>query len=563
MGFIQNIKISTKLKIKFCIVITLLTFMAFTGISKLKEIDSLGDALYSDNLVRISTINKLNENYANNLSEILSNIGIGFSEQNEKIKLENNNLIEEYKKGITKEEDKQLIQKFEDDLAIYRQKVNEYIELSSQGKVVETQNDIVIIKEKSKSMLETLGKMVDLNNKWAKEKIDSNSEKYLKARNLILIIGGLTIFISAILSLIIMRAITKPLNKTNEFAKRLAAYDFSVPLDVKNENEFGVTADALNKAQNNIANLIKNLIVNADSINSSSQQLAAAAQEVASKIQSINASTYEISNMIQSTSATAQQIAASSEEVDATVTILANKSVEGSSSAIDIKNKASNMKKEGKAAYDNASEIYSKVEKQILKDIEKGKVVGEIRTMADTIASISQQTNLLALNAAIEAARARESGHGFAVVADEVRRLAEQSADEVENVKSTISEVEEAFNSLSTNTNELLNFVNTKISPQFKQFIKVGEKYEEDGQFVSNMSEELAAMTQEISATINQVSEAIQNMASISQRSSEDALVIRESIKESTEAIDQVAEEAQNQADIARRINKIVSKFKV
>lgn len=45
-----------------------------------------------------------------------------------------------------------------------------------------------------------------------------------------------------------------------------------------------------------------------------------------------------------------------------------------------------------------------------------------------TIDEIAFQTNLLALNAAVEAARAGDAGRGFAVVAEEVRSLAQRSA---------------------------------------------------------------------------------------------------------------------------------------
>lgn len=54
------------------------------------------------------------------------------------------------------------------------------------------------------------------------------------------------------------------------------------------------------------------------------------------------------------------------------------------------------------------------------------------------IEEIASQTNLLSLNASIEAARAGEAGRGFAVVAGSIINLAENTSDELNNIREII-----------------------------------------------------------------------------------------------------------------------------
>jgi methyl-accepting chemotaxis protein len=237
--------------------------------------------------------------------------------------------------------------------------------------------------------------------------------------------------------------------------------------------------------------------------------------------------------------------------------------MEGSNNANNSKERSIEVKNNSQKAIYETRKIYAEKQERMSKAIEDGKVVDSIKVMADTIGDIADQTNLLALNAAIEAARAGEQGKGFAVVADEVRKLAEESSAAVINIQDTIVKVQQAFKSSIDTGSDILDFINIKVQEQFDAYGETGNKYYNDSQFVSNMSEEIAAMSEEITATVGQVSEAIQNMAQSSQKSSEEAETIKENMNETTKAIEQVALTAQSQAELAQKLNDMVQKFKI
>lgn len=120
----------------------------------------------------------------------------------------------------------------------------------------------------------------------------------------------------------------------------------------------------------------------------------------------------------------------------------------------------------------------------------------------------------------------------------------------------------EVKNSIDTG-NDILEFINKNVQEQFSSYQKTGNQYYDDADFISKVTEDIAAMSEEVTATVDQVSDAVQDMAQTAQQSSEEAEMIKESINETTQAIEQVALTAQSQAELAQTLNEIIQKFKI
>ncbi len=74
---------------------------------------------------------------------------------------------------------------------------------------------------------------------------------------------------------------------------------------------------------------------------------------------------------------------------------------------------------------------------------------GQVKSILDVIAELSDQTNMLALNAAIEAARAGDQGRGFAVVADEVKKLADSTQAQLKESNTVINGITDQIKKIS------------------------------------------------------------------------------------------------------------------
>lgn len=563
-------QVRAKLISAFLLVAILIAVVGTIGGIEVKRVNKNAETMYSVNLQSVNEILSIKSN----MSQIKSEVSVIMYDQNKKetdqakkyitdMVAADNEYIAKYEKLITTTEEKENWTKFTDNVTKYRDARNRIIDAADLNDPNEVTKQYMIFLPIEEEMMASLDKVIEIN--LAAAKVASDNINIASARtNIIMTLMSIAgVIIAILLGIFISSHINKPLRKIRDYAERLAMYDFSTPITITRKDEFGQTGIALNKAQKNVNILVKEIMENSQDISASSEELSATAEELSLRARSIDDAIANISDGMQESSAAAEEISASVEEVDSSVNELSGKAMEGSSSSSKSKEKATEVKNSGKKAIEETRNLYAEKENKMLEVIEDGKVVDNIKVMADTIGSIAEQTNLLALNAAIEAARAGEQGKGFAVVAEEVRTLAEQSSQAVTSIQETINRVRDAFKNSIDTGNDILSFINTEVHRQFNAYMETGDQYYNDSNFVSMMSEEIAAMSEEITATVGQVSEVVQDMAQTTQKSSEEVTTIKESMDEATKAIEQVALTAHSQAELAQRLNEMVQKFKI
>ncbi len=561
-------KISYQLILCFSVFILLILIIWSINFYNMKKINQASNDLYKYNTLGISYINKISENATYNyLSTKLLIYTESEYEKNSIIQtIDSNNrgnkdLKLSYSYAINNDEDKERFDEIVKDLSTIENQCNTIIKLVEENKLKEAEINIENLDSTYKDFNNKISRLIDLNGQWASDSLNNNKAIFKNSVSL----SSTTLIVFLILVLISSALITlrikKSLKRIMDLSNRISSYNLSQDINISFNDEFGAIGYSLNTAQKNLRFLINSVIDMTEKVKYSSLGLSTAIEEVTCEFNKINDSSTEINSTIQETTAITEELSASILEVSSSVEVLSEKATDGNLNSEKIQKRASNIKDNTEYVINNTNSIYKNFEANIKSSIEKAKVVNEIVSMANSIEEIADKTNLLALNAAIEAARAGEHGKGFAVVAEEVRLLAEQSKISVQNVKNTISEVKIAFNNIIESSNKLLEFINFEIMKEFNSFIKIGDKYKNDGMFIREMSENIAAMSEEVSATMSELSTAIQTLATMSQSSSSNVNEVKNSINYTTSSISKMLNTAETQAELSGELSKLVSNF--
>jgi methyl-accepting chemotaxis protein len=302
---------------------------------------------------------------------------------------------------------------------------------------------------------------------------------------------AVAVLFALLLSLLLARSITAPINRIVVFTKALAQGDLTLVVHedmLKRGDELGELSQAFRDMQASLKDIAVGILSASGQVSAGSIQISSTAQEMSQGATEQAASTEEVSSSMEEIAATVKQ------NVDNAAT----------TESIAVKT-AKDAEEGGKAMEDSVAAMAVIAEK-----------IGIIE-------EIARQTNLLALNAAIEAARAGEAGKGFAVVASEVRKLAERSqsaSGEITQLsKDTVETVRRAGEIIQVivpdikKTASLVQEIAAASREQgsgIEQVNKAMMQLDSVVQQNASASEELAGMAEELSGQSEQLAAAIE-----------------------------------------------------
>ncbi len=288
--------------------------------------------------------------------------------------------------------------------------------------------------------------------------------------------------------------------------------DLTKRVTVESDDEIG----ALSQGINAFIELLQNIFV---IITNNSEAMDKVVSDVLGSVQTSNSSASDLSALTEELSATMQEVANSAgainsntESVRVEVDQMAEKSREINEYSKTMKDHADTMEQNARANMDETNAKVEQILSALNQAITDSQSVDQVNSLTDDIMNIASQTNLLSLNASIEAARAGEAGKGFAVVAGEIGALAENSRQTAGNIQQINSVVVNAVHNLSDNANDLVNYLQNSILPEFERFVEDGEKYRENANYIESVMADFTNKTEGFKETFDEIAESISSI---------------------------------------------------
>ncbi len=384
-------------------------------------------------------------------------------------------------------------------------------------------------------------------------------------RMLIVLVVLLGCTISIILLYVATGRIVKSIKQVNDKLDELihSDGDLTRTLTVRTGDEMEVMGGLINGLLAYIREIMVTVSNNSATLTDASVAMLRGMVDAKEGIVDVSATMEEMNAAIEETSASVDHVTESVGVMNDAISDMAASAKSGAEYTIKINTKAQEIKANATGEQAEARIKSKEMAARAEEAMERSKAAGEIEVLTGNILEIAEETNLLALNASIEAARAGEAGRGFAVVAGEIGKLAQNSANAAAKIQEVSKTVMEAVEALSTETGNMVTFIETTAMAGYDKLMETCETYQEDAANIQRTMVHFEEQSQSLQGTISEVDDAIQAVDFAMEENAKGVSGVTETVSGLTQNMMTLEEQANKNQKVSEELDNEVHKFKL
>ena len=337
--------------------------------------------------------------------------------------------------------------------------------------------------------------------------------------------------------------------------------DLTARINTKTRSELLYIKNGINHFIETLQGIMKDVKDGTVVLRDSSEEVNSQLQIADDNVTSSSAALQQLSANMESVVGILASINESVEDVKDAAEKITNQAEEGSHTANEIKTEADELQIKVNTKKSDVGEKMTALSATLEKSVKDSEKVSQISDLTNDILDIASQTNLLALNASIEAARAGEAGKGFAVVADEISKLAANSRQTAATIQEIASEVTAAVNTLASNAEEVLDFINGTVIGDYDEFVDTGEKYGHTAEVMNEMLTEFTEKAESLNVIMKDMVDSVDTITNSVQESSTAITMSAENSAEIVTGIKNIFKAMDKNTEVTEQLNDTTQKF--